>query len=187
MKLVDILARELDVWPDQYDCLSQMRHDGGIINGRGFDGVILDRLELAEDSLPAGVIVTKAQWQAAVDALKADEIDYSAENVSVNSDYATHISSPINAECKIVQPEWNGDGLPPVGSYLEVHDQEDWRGKRAKVIHNFESQIGDDMVVVESDEDSSCACFNIFSLRPIRTPEQIAAEDREWLQQYLSR
>lgn len=71
MKLVDILARELKVWPEGVSCLSQLQHDGAIINGNGYDGREWARLQIAEDTPPAGVLVTEAEWQAAVDALKA--------------------------------------------------------------------------------------------------------------------
>lgn len=77
MKLVDILARELKVWPEGVSCLSQLQHNGAIINGKGYDGREWARLQIAEDTPPAGVLVTEAGWQAAVDALKADRVAYS--------------------------------------------------------------------------------------------------------------
>lgn len=77
MKLVDILARELKAWPEGVSCLSQLQHNGAIINGKGYDGREWARLQIAEDTPPAGVLVTEAEWQAAVDALKADRVEYS--------------------------------------------------------------------------------------------------------------
>jgi len=90
MKLVDILARELKVWPESAHLITQ--DDDGMLNeyaegytprntfGRvwsssakyleGFaDGDDDIRLPLADDF--ATTIVTRAQWQAAVDALAA--------------------------------------------------------------------------------------------------------------------
>jgi hypothetical protein len=168
MKLVDILARELMAWPMQYDCLSQMRHDGGIINGRGFDGVILARLELAEDSAPAGVIVTRAQWQAAVDALKADECEHS---------YGNKQGCP---ECgEVFAAEWSGEGLPPVGTVCEM------RANKLNYWHAAEIKFAQRNVVVwawagEPSINGLCTAYtHAVEFRPIRTPETIAAERRE--------
>lgn len=68
--------------------------------------------------------------------------------------------------------EWNGEGLPPVGTVCEYYaDEDDWR--RCEVVaHRGE------MAVVWANAN------HIFSsqggvLRPIRTPEQIAAEERK--------
>lgn len=80
-------------------------------------------------------------------------------------------------------PAW-GKGAPAPGSYVEIQEvdrvqQGELLGKKAKVIHTFENQIGDEMVVVEFDEDAQCACFNIFSLRPVRMPEEAEKEARK--------
>lgn len=77
MKLVDILARELKVWPEGIECLSQLKVTGYIINGKGFDGRSFDALQIADETLVAGAIVTRFEWQAAVDALNADRVEYS--------------------------------------------------------------------------------------------------------------
>lgn len=73
MLLVDILARELKVWPEGLECLSQIKGAGYIINGKGFDGRAFDAFQIADETLVAGAIVTRAEWQAAVEALKAEE------------------------------------------------------------------------------------------------------------------
>ena len=78
MKLVDILARELKVWPEDLPHAMLTQSERGSVNY-----VINNRLkwamptspELAEDWLTA--IVTRAEWQAAVDALKVDLVEYS--------------------------------------------------------------------------------------------------------------
>ena len=103
MKLVDILARELKVWPDAL----------GHAVGQSADGTLHCEME------PAGTeivwtsekytvckkymsdCVTRAEWQAAVDALNA---------------------------LKVV--EWSGVGLPPIGmascEYLGAHQYDEW-------------------------------------------------------------
>ena len=75
MKLVDILALELKVWPEGLECLSQLKGTGYIINGKGFDGRAFDALRIADETLVAGAIVTRAEWQAAVDEMKVVEWD----------------------------------------------------------------------------------------------------------------
>lgn len=161
MKLVNILARELRAWPEQYDCLSQMRHDG----------VILARLELAEDSFPAGVIVTKAQWQAAVDALK------NCAHLWVGwSD--TEACELCNKTRKIVV-EWNGEGLPPVGTVCEIEQSGEWNRVEVMYLSNCTLLLKFDVDEENDNEGAYDPRDPDIKLRPIRTPEQIAADERE--------
>ena len=68
-------------------------------------------------------------------------------------------------------PAWNGEGLPPVGEYIEWFSPiYGWLGGRV-VGHD-----GNVIVVVHNDGYTGCHPHEI---RPIRTPEQIAAEERE--------
>lgn len=68
--------------------------------------------------------------------------------------------------------DWNGEGLPPVGTVCEYYaNDDDWR--RCLIVGHH---IGVAIAWVSH--------AHIFStsggiLRPIRTPEQIAAEERE--------
>lgn len=68
-------------------------------------------------------------------------------------------------------PQWNGDGLPPLGTCIEwLSAQYGWLGGRV---------VGHDgMVTVVSHNDGYTGC-HAHEVRPIRTPEQIAAEERE--------
>jgi len=77
--------------------------------------------------------------------------------------------------------EWNGEGLPPVGADIE------WCGCRggywvpAKVVATNADQV---VVQHAQGQDYKPGCFDVWSaaqmkFRPIRTPEQIAAEERE--------
>lgn len=151
MKLVDILARELKVWPA--DCM-QDNTDGEVF----FGGPVKSfwATQNAEDSQTAKV--TRDQWQAAVDALKAEKA-----------------------------PAWSGEGLPPVGMVCEVREMrvtpansfEDW-SKCSIIAHNTGSS-GDPQVCTTDDRGD----FAIFypatdgtEFRPIRTPEQIAKQER---------
>ena len=68
-------------------------------------------------------------------------------------------------------PQWSGDGLPPVGAAVEWFSPAyGWLGGRV---------VGHDgMVTVVSHNDGYTGC-HAHEVRPIRTPEQIAAEERE--------
>lgn len=146
MKLVDILARELEVWPEGLECLSQLKGTGYIINGKGFDGRAFDALQIADETHIAGAIVTRAEWQAAVDALN-----------------------------KPAEPAWNGIGDPASGTVCElrhVSAQTDW----CKATIAFASR---NVLVWDWDGEPALAYRHAVEVRPVRTPEQIAAEERE--------
>ena len=76
-------------------------------------------------------------------------------------------------------PAWSGEGLPPVGVVCEVDWCEEWH--KCEVIAHFQQRCG--MVaaftVEISDGAKSLDAFGADSFRPIRTPEQIAADERE--------
>jgi hypothetical protein len=68
------------------------------------------------------------------------------------------------------QSTWPGDGLPPVGTCIEwLSAQDEWLGGRV---------VGHDgMVTVVSHNDGYTGC-HAHEVRPIRTAEQIAADER---------
>lgn len=162
MKLVDILARELKVWPEGVTALQQ----GGItgwLRDENFNEIRPRiHVDLADDrgypDSPAGFgsgptpeWVYRTQWQAAVDALRAEKV-----------------------------VEWNGEGLPPVGTVCEHRDLvhgEEWTEVEIVAHRTF---VGDDYpcaVFVYSQSSSHSSSGEHF--RPRRTPEQIAAEVRQ--------
>lgn len=67
MKLVEILARELEVWPESCERISQLSTRGLLIDTRIHDG----NLDLAEDWDRS--TITRPQWQAERDRMKAME------------------------------------------------------------------------------------------------------------------
>jgi hypothetical protein len=77
--------------------------------------------------------------------------------------------------------KWNGpeDGLPPVGTACEVDYYETWQ--HCEIIAHFQQRVG--MVaaftVERADGAKSLDAFVADNFRPLRTPEQIAAEERE--------
>lgn len=159
-KLIDILVRELKFWPD-----NNLNETAASFIAQDSDGMIVTLdpgetasasqfnqtdwsrshwtggdlvFEIAEDHRTA--IIPRAQWQAAVDALKV--------------------------------VEWNGDGLPPIGMHVVVHDDGSLvygRGESGEVIAHV-----DGCAVIRMSYGLGC-----FLPRCLRTPEQIAAEERE--------
>ena len=173
MKFVDILARELKVWPEGDSPLVQGSFGQVYICGGGpiiIETCRADDWELGE--------VTRAEWQAAVDALNADKCEHS---------YANKIGCPecgeLNAP-KVV--EWDEVGLPPVGLDVEIKrgnctwiDGDEWQiGKTATVMASFLNSRDIEMASVQFP-GGHCECILARCLSPIRTAEQVAAEERE--------
>lgn len=82
--------------------------------------------------------------------------------------------------------EWSGEGLPTVGIDVEIHNKtcrgvvegaESFIGTNCKVLATFVNVNGYEMVAVE-DTAGACMCFRADMCGPVRTPEQIAAEER---------
>ena len=90
---------------------------------------------------------------------------------------ATPAYSGIDVDSFVSRPKpWYGQGLPPVGTICEVRDQGAWH--KVKIIGKDE----DGYLVYRSNEwrdHPYDGCFTPEDFRPIRTPEQIAAEERE--------
>lgn len=158
MKLVDILARELKVWPHPGNALGQaadttLHLNENASHGGEFYGWTKDKFTRAEDHSYA--FVTRAQWQDAVDALKA------AENAV---------------------PEWSGEGLPPIGIDVEVfakysHPRFDrFIGQRVHIVAH--DVINGDPVAVfrmpvdGDDTEQDYHAMVAKSFHPLRTPEQ---------------
>lgn len=81
---------------------------------------------------------------------------------------------------------WTGKGVPPVGEMVVIDrsglsvwpDAEQFIGPAVKVLATYKA--GDsDMIVVESPDECSNCCFRAYMAKPAKTPEQIAAEERE--------
>lgn len=72
------------------------------------------------------------------------------------------------------QPVWSGDGLPPVGTTCEA-----WHNGSAQGV--VEARYAGDFMVLWNVErkHEQCSAAKDYWFRPIRTPEQIATEERE--------
>lgn len=79
------------------------------------------------------------------------------------------------------KPEWSGEGLPPVGVEIEVKHKDatpEWARPdfyKAEIV-----AIGKQMVIFAAEATGCETVGKIedYEFRPVRTPEQIAAEDR---------
>lgn len=165
MKLVEILARELDEWnpyfggfavqdPDNDNTIwgarsSPVFSDPSWVGGGHFS-LLIDKCDcLADDHATA--IVTRAQWQAAVDALGIPKF---------LSDDA----------------EWNGEGLPPVGVAIDFAEVKNsvWRGGCVRYLSDYTC------IISAYDQDGEFIAHPMTMMfRAARTPEQIAEEERE--------
>lgn len=84
---------------------------------------------------------------------------------------------------------WDGEGLPPDGSIVEVindnrfnirQESKEFIGKPVRVAAAFVmSESGRQMVCVDGGVDLGCEVFILDLIKPIRTAEQIAAEERQ--------
>lgn len=163
MKLVDILARELADWPHSGDAVGQSSDNTLHLNERAdhrgqLFGWTEEKFTQAEYCNTAWV--TRAEWQAAVEALKAEK------------------AAELRPTERAV--EWDGVGLPPVGAEIEALLQgigsTTYFWQRAKVVHVALPESGGEILVF-SLETTRPAWVDEF--RPIRTQEQIATEERE--------
>ena len=186
MKLVDILARELKVWPDQYYQIYQ--DSGGYLIGTlsngdledfDLDDLPFDPVTIAWDGNNA--VIERDEWQAAVDALNQSELDaVLAKNEQLAAARAERI------------PVWNGEGLPPVGAICEYDARPVGMGDPLFVTVEVKYVSDQSIVIICTDVPDGenkenigveLALMNGISMlgkfRAIRTAEQVAAEERE--------
>ncbi|WP_426759127.1 hypothetical protein [Pseudomonas aeruginosa] len=74
--------------------------------------------------------------------------------------------------------EWNGQGLPPVGTVCEIKHRDIGWVRCEIVAHKSFSCGGLTLAIAWIDENTLDQSQGV-RFRPIRTPEQIAAEERE--------
>lgn len=165
MKLVDILALELTEWAGDVGAITQNKLTGELLdyyhcplrggNEREVSSIADDAGEAHDGA--SGAAVTRSEWQAAVDALNAPKV-----------------------------VEWDEVGLPPVGLDVEINrgnctwiDGDEWQiGKTATVMASFLNSRDIEMASVQFP-GGHCECILARCLSPIRTAEQVAAEERE--------
>ncbi len=81
--------------------------------------------------------------------------------------------------------EWSGEGLPPVGTVCEIAASTEYlkishpEGTKVKVYANFTDDRGVELAAFVDAPGKVAGVAVARCFRPIRTPEQIAAEERE--------
>lgn len=195
-KLVEILARAFIHWPEGAnsviygDCGSTAYFDMGVAYRAC---IYLDELERSQ--LGDGIhVVTRAEWQAEVDALKAKDIASStaamidAGWIDPRPPVSPSLHAQVVGRANRI-PEWDGDGLPPVGANVEVVGLgkesrpkaiEDWKdGDKVECIAHHVMWEKDLKPVFFNKRTMQFSSLRKDCYRPVRTPEQIAAEERE--------
>ena len=178
-KLVEILAQKLKEWPNNWEVVGQACD--GSLHGEPFDNrhtderyTICYRYIIDE--------VTRAEWQAAVDALKAkDTASSTAAMIDAGwIDPKPPVSPSLHAQ--VVDranriPEWDGVGLPPAGTTCERRfpDVRESSWNVCIILAHGARKI----FVRDNCGDEWAHHLDEVEFRPFRTPEQIAAEERE--------
>lgn len=70
--------------------------------------------------------------------------------------------------------EWSDSGIPPIGTVCEYLWQEGMKWRKCEVVAYYFANI-----VAIDRVDCAAVCLHVGLFRPIKTPEQIAAEERE--------
>ena len=73
-------------------------------------------------------------------------------------------------------PEWSGEGLPPVGAVCEYKHVHEWQ--KVEVFAVKPNHNGSETALFTYENGTWCGCAEPSFFRPIRTPEQIAADKR---------
>ncbi|NIE73040.1 hypothetical protein F3J45_00980 [Pantoea sp. Ap-967] len=82
--------------------------------------------------------------------------------------------------------QWSGEGLPPVGSEVEIQrggwtireESAEFIGAEVTVCAVFQTARGVDMIAVDGGADLGCEVFRAEMARPVPTPEEKAEAER---------
>lgn len=93
---------------------------------------------------------------------------------SVGKRWAPSIDTVEDGQYHERPSAWSGEGLPPIGTVCEWLQGSSHQWERIQILgyHGRDTWI-------QQEDATSTIVGNIGNLRPLRTPEQIAAEERE--------
>lgn len=154
MKLLDILASEMKDWPSTRTGAVGQSESGSLHlnqdarHGSDFFGWTTFKFKMAEDWKTAWV--TRSEWQAAVDALKAPKV-----------------------------VDWDEFGFPPAGVSCEFTSNDGYNWKPCRILYADELSILTGELEGKADRRLLRKCDADVKFRPARTAEQVAAEERE--------
>lgn len=184
MKLVDILAREMKVWPEGSDYIVQDR-DGECWPSAGNP----ENARLIVNDWSTSILgfsfnavqscdwydakVTRAQWLAAVDTMAAQDMHDLALGSHADDAY---LLNGIGSSGEQVSYPFKGEVLPSVGTKVKIYDDGSLvygHGESGEVIAYVE-----DCAVVRMSYGLGC-----FMAKALITAEQVEAEEQQdkWL------
>lgn len=136
-RLIDILARDLQVWPEAFEVMhGYMWHSFSMAFYKNPDWI--------------NEKVTRAEWQAAVDALNAPKV-----------------------------VEWDKFGFPQAGVTCEFSSNDGYNWKPCRILYADDLSILTGELEGKADRRLLRKCDADVKFRPVRTAEQVAAENRE--------
>lgn len=173
MKLLDILARELKVWPDENWAAIGQASTGDLHREPFIGGHLTLGVSVSKDYAEA--IVSRAEWQAAVDALNAPP---EGGHAICRCECGATYQWPAYGSC----PEcatWNGEGNPPAGITCEIKfgHWNDW--EKAEILCFGEKMVFVRQITPAGKVFEGSINLDGITFRPIRKPEQIAKDLRE--------
>ena len=71
--------------------------------------------------------------------------------------------------------EWSGEGIPPIGTVCEYYCSKDDEWRKCETVAYYLANV---VAVDVCNSTAVCLHFGLGLFRPIKTPEQIAAEER---------
>lgn len=119
--------------------------------------------------------------------LKDSPLSYYDEELDKWVKYISDFGAPhISDSVEKPNETWDGVGLPPVGTICMLNEGRDMNayyahhaGKKLKIVAHTTSSKGDILAVyMVIGEDEFHGLTNNHNFKPIKTPEQIAAEER---------
>ena len=102
--------------------------------------------------------------------------------VVVEADWPEYEPTWAAIERRATGTQWNGEGLPPVGQKIEMKHKrstEDWArpGFQEVTITAMGAQLF--LVTYREDGEENCGHLSEYDFRPLSSPEQRAAEERQ--------
>lgn len=107
------------------------------------------------------------------------DYDYWSENNGWRgTDFPTCANQLFERPAKV---EWDGQGLPPVGTVCEAIHEDINSGKpvKAEILKHHDNGLSVAFFWVDAPVEAEGNLYWAQRFRPLRTPEQIAAEERE--------
>ncbi|MCE0850719.1 hypothetical protein LU689_12435 [Pseudomonas asiatica] len=110
------------------------------------------------------------------DVIRLNDIP-TVDAVVVEADWPEYEPTWAAIERRVTRAHWNGIGLPPVGTVCEYKHPSGWRPVEVFAVKPNSGASASVLFTYEEGTWQACAEPSWF--RPIRTPEQIAAEQRK--------